>query len=190
MKGIKSTIRHLIDHEKGQKPVWRTWAPKLWRDYLMLALCGASALFALMGTAIACFADSGAQRTPWIVALAISTILSVVGMVRAHKAMRKVLGNYERQEMGSNRRNLLLVEGFTLLCAVAWTAFLPLASLAASAWASAATGAEGASAPWWAYAAFVVLAVVAIFALEVAMTFARATFRHLPSLDSGEQQSE
>lgn len=199
MKDIKRALKALAVAENGRKPLWRVWTRRLWRPYVSLAVAvsvTAWAFFAVMyetlvpvyyyGTlthewrrAFGAVGISGVWAAVLVVALVASVVLSIV----AHRAMRKVVMAFPRQEMGRNRRVLLTVETLTLVGVVLSVMLLPLLVIFTSGVAASRSAmiAEPTATPLWVPISVACITLAAVLVAEAAMTIARAARRAVDS---------
>lgn len=190
MKDIKNTLKGTLGH-------YKTWVKILWKHYLLLAVVAAVAAFAfwqicrstLLPLAIYCqetddwgliFSILGIDVL-WLTIFILGLVATVVCSVLAHKAMKRVVQGFEKKELGTSRRNLLLTEGVIIMLGIIIVTFLPVAVLFASGLAASMSGLmlDNVPTPAWANIAFVLCTALAVFVCEVFMTFVRLLFREI-----------
>lgn len=191
MKQIKYTLKVCAQH-------WREWGKLLWRDYLMLAVATAVVLVAsvvvgrdtllplwIVGQELGDwqFALSVVPLSPvWLAVLVVGVVAMAWGMIRAHRAMRRVVGLFDPMQAGRQQKAAivtLLVMLMTLLVVVLW---LPTVTLSLSAMAAAYSGLmqDAVATPAWMWVAYVPCGAMAMMLCEVAMTFCRLCLRRVP----------
>lgn len=197
MKDVKYTLKAIVKHSEGTKAVWKSWLRRLWRPYVLLALSSAVCAYAFV--AIACdtllpvyiYGRSVGNfshvlgivgfNAIWLTVFVITLALAIFASIKAHKAMRRVVGKYEKRELGRNRKNLLIVENCFIVCGTMLVAGIPVLTLFLSALAAARSGmlVEKVATPTWVTVAFIGCAVMGMLLLEEVLTFARLTFREI-----------
>lgn len=208
MKDVKYTLKALVKYEIGNCSLWKAWCKALWRDYVALAVTfsvlSSMVLLFVRKVAVPMFgvaAESLDAAKPFgllpstysvaeyiimFVLLIFVFASTICCSIRAHKTLRRVVTEYEKKEMSTERRNLLLVENTILTTVSIIVAFLPLFSLFISALQAeinmttniASTSVvDTSSIPFWAVKSFCLTVFFGVLFVECVLTFIRLTFR-------------
>lgn len=197
MKDIKITLKAIVSRKRTGKSVWREGVSRTWKDYLALALVVAVCAYSFM--TIACdtllpvfiYGRSTGEwghvmllvgiSPMWAVAFVTTLVLAVVCSVRAHRVMKRFVGQYDSRELAGNRKNLLIVECTFCVFAALWVGMVPPLVIFLSALASARESMlqDSVATPTWVIAAFIGSVCSALLLVEMTLTFVRLTFRDI-----------
>lgn len=192
MKDLKNTLKRIVEHESGTKPLWRVWMLAVWRPYVALAAAADLAAIALLvvsrevllpvigGGAALGEAMSGASIA-WCIAFVLAAAAAVYASIVAHKAMKRVVGQYAEAELARGRRNLLLAESASIVATACWVAALPAVVVFVSAVAakSSAMFAPAPATPLWAWVTYAMSIALGMLLVEITLTIVRLAFRRI-----------
>lgn len=193
MKDLKYTLKRSVQHAKGTKALWKMWTARLWRKFLLLAvtaaLCATALLYVSADVLQPVMADGArwadvmtARGIAWTIALVLSAPVAVWASVVAHRAMKKVVGQYARNDMSQGRRRLLMAEAAAIVITACWVAALPVIVVFVSALAArqSAMAADVVVTPMWVPTCYFLAALLGMLTVEIVLTFVRMAFRQLP----------
>lgn len=194
MKQLKITLKMCAQH-------WREWCKALYRDYLLLALTATLMLVAVLllsrDTLLPLWVvghELGDWQLTlslipvnvvWVVVLIVALVAMVWSMIRAHRAMRCVVGQFSPVSLGRQQKAAVITLLVMLMIPVLLTLWLPTVTLMLSALAAAYSGMmqDAVPTPVWMWMAFVPCGIMAVTLCEVAMTFCRLCLRTIPEKD-------
>lgn len=176
MNDIKYTLKGITCRQNRAKTPLSYMIRKTWKDYVLLAAMATIAATAFLLMAGTGFSDS---NFGFISIFAVAVVATLFASVRAHRSMLSVILTYEKRELGTRRRNVVLVEMVALSAVTLSVAVLPpfvifLSTISA---AHDVINVAMPPIPLWETTAFILTTFTSMLFVESILTFARLCFR-------------